>query len=105
MNEVRKKAKKDSLYITLIYVGIGSLALFSMLLPNLMSSEFYSSFALIIILLTFPVTIIGFYVSWNSGQDAFFLVPLIQNGVFILFWKILFNFLHKKYQLEEKSKI
>ncbi len=98
MGDIKRKAKVKSFYIALVYVGIGSLALYSMFSPHLMSSELISNVSLITILITFPVTFIGFATAWGSGQNAYFLVPLIQVVVFLLFWYILNRFLQKRYQ-------
>lgn len=92
MNEFKSfiKSRKIELIISAIYVGIGTLAVCSIYPKDL----FYGDWSLIVLLITFPVTIISFGYRY---AEADYLLPvfIIQFVMFILTYLILLSPLFK----------
>jgi len=92
MDEIKEKAKKDSFYIALSYVGLGTISLLAMTSKTLMENDFTSVLFLVTSLLTIPVSFLGFGILWGGGEDGRLLMFLVQAGVFVLFWYLTFRY-------------
>ncbi len=84
----KKKAFNISLLFSLPYVGLGTYSLLGMS----RSGPYYLENADIGFLLTLPVSFLGFGILF-SEKDSFHIVILIQIGVFLLFWYLVYKFL------------
>ena len=93
MDNIIASALKKSFFITLIYVGLGTLCLFSSLV-NTPDNEFIIGLAATIALITLPVTFIGWGILYSSPDYGTAL--LVQSIIFLLFWLILFLILKRK---------
>jgi len=92
MEEISKKAKQNSLLLSALYVGIGTIAVLCLYPP------YYSDWVLFILLFTFPVSILGFGIMY-AGQEYYLLVIGIQLIVFFIAWRILYKYLLKRPKL------
>ena len=88
MDELKQflKSRKIELIISAIYVGIGTLAVCSIYPKDL----FYGNWSLIVLLITFPVTIIIFLYIYAEA-DSLLSVFMIQSVMFILTYLILIS--------------
>ena len=88
MEELKQflKSRKIELIISAIYVGIGTLAVCSIYPKDL----FYGNWSLIVLLITFPVTIISFGYRYAEA-DSLLPVFMIQSVMFILTYLILIS--------------
>ncbi len=88
MDELKQflKSRKIELIISAIYVGIGTLAVCSIYPKDL----FYGNWSLIVLLITFPVTIISFGYRYAEA-DSLLSVFMIQSVMFILTYLILIS--------------
>jgi hypothetical protein len=98
MEETQAKAKADSFYLTLIYVGLSTASLLAIASRTLMEIEFISILVWIIFLLTIPVSFIGFGILYGGGQDAIPVAILAQIGVFLLAWYLIYRNLLGRYK-------
>ena len=88
-----------SFLISFLYVGSG----FFCLLGLYPSSPLYFDSAMLGVTLTFPVSIIGFLIMYTEADYIW--TVIIQTGVFLLFWLIVYRVLlkrHKKKRIEKK---
>ena len=74
-----------SFWISLLYVGLGTISVLSVY-P---SSPLYGGWVLIALFITFPVTCISFGIMY-SDNNAQATVLVVQAVVFCVFWIILF---------------
>lgn len=81
------KDLRNSFSIAFLYVGLGTLALMFVNSSNILVP--------IILLLTIPVTFIGFGIAYMES-DSTMLILIVQLIVFLLFWAILYNRFKKK---------
>ncbi len=81
------KLKKKSLIISCIYVGLGTISVLCSYPP------YYGDWVLLLLLTTFPVSILGFGVM--IAGKYYLLALLIQLIMFIVFWKLLYNYFVK----------
>jgi hypothetical protein len=93
MEEIINKAKKESLYISILYVGLGTISLLAIASPTLMEVEFISILFTSIFLLTMPVSFLGFGILYAEGQDGMGYALLAQMIVFLIFWFISYRFI------------
>ncbi|MFC6999123.1 hypothetical protein [Rufibacter roseus] len=93
MEEIENKAKKDALYISLVYVGLGTISLLAIASPTLMEIEFVSILFWLILLLTMPVSFIGFGILYGEGKEGMGYALLTQVIVFVIFWFITYRIL------------
>jgi hypothetical protein len=89
MEDLKAKAKSNSLFISLLYVGLGTISVLCSYPP------YYGDWVLITLLFTFPVSIFGFGVM--MAGKYYLMATAIQLVVFCVFWYIFYNFLLKKY--------
>lgn len=101
MTEIQNKAKKDSFYITLGTVGLGTVSLLAMT-SELMENDIASIFFMITALLTMPVSFLGFGILWGGGENARMFMLLAQLGVFMIFWYLTFRYLSNRYRTREQ---
>jgi hypothetical protein len=93
MKSTTISALKKSFFITLIYVGIGTICvLFSGLKSP--QNEFIDGVMTFIMLITIPVTCISFGIMYSSPNYS--AVLIVQSVVFLLFWLIAFLILNRK---------
>ncbi|KFC22597.1 hypothetical protein [Epilithonimonas lactis] len=92
MNEFKSfvKSRKIELILSAIYVGIGTLAVCSIYPKDL----FYGNWSLVVLLITFPVTIISFGYRYAEA-DSLLPVFVIQFVMFIITYLILISSLFK----------
>jgi hypothetical protein len=89
MKDIQTKAKNNSLYISLIYVGLGTLSVLCSYPP------YYGDWVLLILLITFPVSIFGFAVM--TAGKYYLLAFIVQLVVFFVFWFFSYKFILKRY--------
>jgi hypothetical protein len=94
LNNLKVKALKKSFFITLAYVGSGTVAVMCLGL-NGDSGAFIAGLITIILLLTIPVTCISFAFMY-ANPHAYGQVLLVQSIMFLLFWLILFSIIYKR---------
>jgi len=95
---MNKKLLIKSVVISLLYVGFGTYSLLGMS-PQ---SPFFWEWSALGLLITMPVSFIGFglmYGEWNPS-----LLMLVQTGVFLLFWLIVYRVLLKRHKRKKKRK-
>ena len=92
MDELKQflKSRKIELIISAIYVGIGTLAVCSIYPKDL----FYGNWSLIVLLITFPVTIISF--GYRFAETNYLIPVLIIQFVMFLITFLILSFLIKK---------
>lgn len=93
INELKSNALKNSLIIAFLYVGLGTVTAMSVY-PE---SPLYGDWIYVGLLLTLPVSIIGFAVMF-ADPNGYFLVLVVQVITFLLFWLILYRYLLKRYK-------
>lgn len=103
MDEIKGKAKRYSLYISIAYVGLGTISLLTMTSKSLMENDFVSILFMLTGLLTMPVSFLGFGVLWGGGQNARTLMILVQLGVFVIFWYATYRYLIYRYRTREQK--
>jgi hypothetical protein len=80
----------QSFLISLLYVGFGTLSLYS-LYPN---SPLYLEWSIAGIIATLPVTIISFGVLYSDSDSE--LIPIIQTLMLISMWYTLYRWLLRR---------
>lgn len=95
MGRQEKRALINSLLGSAFYVGIGTINFLAKWDGE--SNTVIELLRLIIILLTFPVTILSFGVFYGGGYDALYLILPIQFATFILTWYMVNKELRAKY--------
>jgi hypothetical protein len=93
MDKIQDKAKRDSFYIALIYVGIGTIPLFAMTCMALVENDFTYILIMVTVILTMPVSFLGFGTLWGVGENARLIMLVVQVGVFVLFWYLVYRYL------------
>jgi len=93
INELKSNALRNSLIIAFLYVGFGTVTVMSVY-PY---SPLYGDWIYIGLLLTLPVSIVGFAVMFVE-PNGYFLVLIVQIITFLIFWFILYQYLFKKYK-------
>nr|MBB6229972.1 hypothetical protein [Mucilaginibacter sp. FT3.2] len=86
-------AIKKSFFITLIYVGLGTVSLLCLAL-KLPENDFINGLLTVILFLTIPVTCISFAIMYSSSNYG--AVLIVQSIIFLLFWLIAFLILNRK---------
>jgi len=99
MEELKKKAGINSFYLSLIYPGFGTLLLFIPGGDNELIATMHSG----LVLLTLPVTIVGWFITYTMSDRPILLMLGIQFVFFISFWFIAYRNLLKKYKREERT--
>ena len=89
MENLQTKAKNNSFIISLIYVGIGTIAVLCSYPP------YYGDWVLFALLITFPVSIFSFGIM--IAGEYYTIVIIIQLIIFLVFWYFSYQFLLKKY--------
>ena len=84
---------RKSFYISILYVGFGTLSLLAIASPAIMEVELISILFMLILLLTMPVSFIGFGILYGEGQDGMGYAMLAQMIVFVIFWFITYQIL------------
>ncbi|WP_437919712.1 hypothetical protein [Sphingobacterium sp. LRF_L2] len=90
MNKISKKAYNNSLVISILYVGLGTISVLCLYPP------YYADWVLLVALLTIPVNFISFGLMFSSPGNWLW-VLLIQLFVFFLTWRLVYKWLKKKY--------
>ena len=77
---------RNSFFVALAYVGIGTIAL--------LMFDANNAFILVVLLVTIPVTFIGGAIAYTEQEST---VPIIiaQSLMFFLFWRVAFNVLKR----------
>jgi len=90
MNDMSKKAYYNSLVISLLYVGVGTISVLCLYPP------YYADWVLLAALLTIPVNFISFGLMYSDSGNWLLVLP-IQLVVFFLTWLLVYKWLKKKY--------
>ena len=80
-------AYKKSLVFSICYVGFATIALFSMFPESLLHGDW----ALMSLLITFPVSIISFGVIYSGAENSQLIILVIQIVMFLLTWYLLYK--------------
>jgi hypothetical protein len=97
--EIKNRAKTNSFYVALIYVGVGTSLLFIWTgHDNDLIVIVYS----ILALLTLPVTFIGWGITYSEADRPTLLILGIQLIIFFIFWLVVYRYLVNKYTREER---
>jgi hypothetical protein len=99
MNTTTFTAIKKSFFISLAYVGSGTIALLMMCSGMNDPGDFVDGLMTIILLLTIPVTCISFAFVYSEKHPVG-AVLFIQSIMFLLFWLILFFIFDRKNKLD-----
>ena len=92
MNELQSRAFNNSLTLSIVYVGIGTVSVLSMYTDSFVMAWF----ALIGIILTFPVSFVSLGIIYMEPNN-YVEILLVQSVVFGLFWFISYRVLLKRY--------
>ncbi|MBF9254182.1 hypothetical protein I2I11_12830 [Pontibacter sp. 172403-2] len=90
MDDVQKSASQKAFFISLIYVGVGTLCLLSMYAD----SPLYGDWAFFGALITLPVTFASFGLLYME-PERFGLALLIQAIMFFVMWYLVYRSLNK----------
>jgi hypothetical protein len=101
IHRIKYEARIHSLYISLAYVGIGTLSLFAMGWKVFTQYELIAIGISLINLITIPVCFLGFGILYGNGAESWPLVLGIQIMVFLIFWYLLYRYLLKRYSNEK----
>ena len=93
MQNLKNKAKRNSLILSLVYVGLGTLAVLCSYPP------YYGDWVLFLLLFTFPVSIFGFGIM--MAAKYYMLAIVIQLIMFCLFWYLSYRFLYRRYSVKK----
>jgi hypothetical protein len=93
MNKSARVALRKSFFITLLYVGLGTISVLC-LGDNLPPNKFIDDVLTLILFVTMPVTCISFGIMYTSPNYA--AVLIVQSIIFLLFWLIVFAILDRK---------
>jgi len=88
MDKINSKILINSLFISFIYVGLGTVSVLS----AYPSSPLYGGWVLPVMLLTLPVNVFSFGIMF-SDYTAFGSVLIVQSIVFLIFWFLLFRWM------------
>ncbi|WP_264536586.1 hypothetical protein [Flavobacterium sp. N1736] len=97
MENLKRKAKRSSLLLSLLYVGLGTIAVLCSYPP------FYGDWVLVVLLITFPVSILSFGIL--IAGKYYTAVIIVQLITFVVFWYLCYKFLLKKYNKESKVQL
>jgi hypothetical protein len=95
---MNKKAFYDSLVVSFLYVGLGTISVISVYPGSL----FYGDWVIFGFLLTVPVSFVGFAIMY-AGSDGYWLALLAQGCVFFIFWFIAYRYFERKYRGEDSE--
>lgn len=88
--DVNTDALKYSFWVSLIYVGLGTLALFGAGWKPVIEYELPAFIIATTILVTMPVCFLGFGILYMGGRDAYAQALMVQGIVFLIFWLIIY---------------
>jgi hypothetical protein len=94
-------ALKKSFFVTLVYVGSGTVTLLIMCAGLGNRGEIIEGLLAIILLITIPVTCFSFAIIY-SDQHPVGSVLMIQLIIFFLFWLIAFLWFNRKNKINSK---
>jgi hypothetical protein len=98
IDELKNKAFKNSLTISVLYVGLGTLAVLSVYPASPLSG----GWVIFALLLTLPVSVVGFGLMY-ADKDGYLLAFLAQVVTFLIFWVIVYRILLKKYRKQARE--
>ncbi len=98
-HDVKTKSKLISFGISLIYVGLGTISLFvAATSPRIFAeNELMQVFTLLILLVTFPASIISVGVLYAGGENVKVIAFGVQVIVFFIFWFSIYRYFVTKY--------
>jgi hypothetical protein len=82
-----RKAFYQSMMYSLIYVSLGTIALFSLKA----SSPLHGDWAVWVMILTIPTSVVSIAVMFASKEDPTILVLIIQFFMFLIAWRIVYS--------------
>src|SRR5882762_8922335 len=99
LEEIKTRARVISFCISLIYVGLGTISLFlAATSPKIFAeNEFVQVLILLILLVTFPASIISFGVLYAGGDNVKLIAFGVQVIVFLIFWFSIYRYFVTKY--------
>lgn len=86
------KAYKKSLIFSICYVGLATLALFSMYPGSL----FHGDWTIYVLFITLPVSVFSFGCIYSAGESATLIVIAIQTVMFLLTWYVSYRIMKLK---------
>ncbi len=89
MENAKKRAWNNSLIISSIYVGIGTLAVLCSYPP------YYGDWVLFTLFITFPVSILSFGIM--IAGKYYLAVILVQIFIYLIFWYLCYQLMLKRY--------
>ena len=100
LEEIKTRARVISFCISLIYVGLGTVSLFlAASSPKIFAeNEFMQVLTLLILLVTFPASIISFGVLYAGGENVKVIAFAVQLIVFLIFWFGIYRYFVTKYK-------
>ena len=103
LEEIKTRARVISFCISLIYVGLGTISLFlAATSPKIFAeNEFVQVLILLILLVTFPASIISFGVLYAGGDNVKLIAFGVQVIVFLIFWFSIYRYFVTKYKRSE----
>lgn len=96
-------ARRKSFYISLIYVGLGTIALFSFSFRIFRESDFLDIMTSLIMLVTMPVSFISFGILYSEGREASLIALAVQFIIFLIFWYVVYRYMLNKNRREASS--
>lgn len=98
IDELKNKAYKNSFYISILYVGLGTLAVLSVYPASPLSGDW----VLFALLLTLPVSVVGFGLMY-ADANGYLIAFLAQVITFFIFWVIVYRVLLKRYRKQARE--
>ena len=100
LEEIKTRARVISFCVSLIYVGLGTISLFlAASSPKIFAeNEFMQVLVLLILLVTFPASIISFGVLYAGGDNVKVIAFGVQLIVFLIFWFGIYRYFVTKYK-------
>ena len=103
--DIKTRARLISFCISLVYVGLGTVSLFfAATSPKIFAeNELMQVLVLLILLVTFPASIISFGVLYAGGDNVKVIAFGVQLIVFLIFWFGIYRYFVTKYKRRQSS--
>lgn len=97
MTELKRKAAHTSFWISLAYVGLGTIMFIMRISPD---NSIMQILVPLVMILTIPVIFIGFGIFYGGGQESIPLVLLVQLFIFLITWYVVYSIFLRRYKKE-----
>ena len=84
---------QQSLSISLVYVGVATVALVALTTPIVISNSFLAALTAMVMFLTVPVNLLGLMVLAGGGEHPIVYTLLVQLMVFLVSWHLTYRYL------------